>query len=159
MLFQRYLALPTRSTLLKFDVPSLTFSLKTLLNTVTLAALLLGLYLAIGPASLAIASLVLLVFAGFASHKANAPIPYWKCVGSGAILFYLLPPLGYQPLHAETILNSIVFAIGVFLVYSSIRHGHWSTRMLGIVVIIPYVFGFYLILQNAIRNWTDNVNY
>ncbi len=93
----RYLALLARRTPLKSNVSSWTFSLKTLLIIVTLATLFLGLHLVIGPASWAIDSFVLLVIAGFTSHMANTPVPYWKCVGSAAILFYLLPPLDYQP--------------------------------------------------------------
>ena len=154
-----FLALPARRTPVKSNVPFWKFSLETLMIIVTLAALFLGLHLVIGPASWAVASFLLLVFAGFASHMANIPVPYWKCVGSAAIFFYLLPPLDYRPGHAETIFNAILFAIGAFLVYSSIRHGHWSTQLLGMVVIIPYILLFALIVQNAINNWPDIVHY
>ncbi len=135
------------------------FSLKTLLIFVTMAAVFLGLYQAIGDASFVFGMFGLLVFVGFAAHKVENPFPYWQCIGSIAILIFLLPPLGYRPTEAETIMSSILFAIGGYLAYAAIRHGHWSTRLLAIVVISPYLLFICLTLIEGLSNWERIVDY
>ena len=125
-------------------------------------------YAAIGPAKffntlVPLALLASLFVAGFIAHENEKPAPYWSCVGSVVIfVFFALPLLVFRPSEARLIIfgpseaRLIIFAcffsIGGYLSYSAIRHGHWTTRILALLVMMAYVLSFFAIIQNAIRN-------
>ena len=78
---------------------------------------------------------------------------------SVVILSYLLPPLGYRPTETDTIINAILFTIGGYLAYSSIRSGHWIPRLFGALVLTPYVIFVLMVTHHAYQNWSDLTEY
>ena len=138
---------------------STTYSLTTLFCLVTFACVTVSLMLLFGPSVLVLWLVALVVCAGVTAHHANNPVPFWKCVGSMAILMYLLPPLGYQPTEFQIIFDTFVFALGAYLGYACLRDGHWSSCMLSMAVLIPYFLYACMLALTTIQNWGEVVRY
>jgi len=115
-------------------------------------------YAAIGPAKffntvVPLTWLASFFVAGFVAHENEKPAPYWSCVGSMVIFFFIaLPLLVFGPSEVGAILFACFFSIGGYLSYSAIRHGHWTTRILATLVMMAYALSFFAIIQNVIRN-------
>lgn len=128
-----------------------TYSLQSLLIAMTIASFVLGFYLIVGPVSLLGAFLAMLVFAGAVSHQHHAGNEFWKCIASALIFLGLL--VFWSQIHEHGVISfSIAFGIGWLLVCSSILRGHWSTKLLGVFVIIPYLITFCFIVDGSIAN-------
>ena len=138
----------------------MTFSLKTLLVAVTTAAVFLALYLAFGPVCFAGAFFALVGHAGISSHKEENSTPFWQCIVSGALLLFLLPPLGHTVFdNTETILIVFLFTLGLFLAYRSIRNGLPTTRILGVLIALPYLTFVFLLFYRASDDWANIAEY
>ena len=132
----------------------------------------MALYAAIGPemffeALVPIAFVVFLLLVGIVAHNNEKPAPYWSCIGSIVIYFSFLLPLlslgpkllSFGPNETGVIFFACAFSIGGYMSYSAIRHGHWATRTLGLLVMTFYTIGFYAIAQNSIHSWDHVFNH
>ena len=140
------------------------FSIKSLIALTSLVAISLGAYAALGPTifELAVPTAILLgiIFAGISAHKSNVPVPFWKCLTVYALIFFWGTSWHTgPPSDDEMIMMAVVFATGLVLSFSAIRHGHWATKIMGLLIFLPIVWGIGLHAYNALRNWSNIVDY
>lgn len=132
--------------------PKLTFSLWSLLLLVTFSAVAIGLTMAVGPSMLILVPIVPLALIGYVAHKTEKPVPFWQCVGAIAILFTLVPPLGYRLNESDAVVGSICFGLAAWLNFRAMVNGQLATKLLAIVVAVPFVYGFTSLTIHGIRN-------
>ena len=137
----------------------MTFSLKTIMFVFAASALLMSLYLAIGLEFLVYITIGLAVFAGVAAHNRGKPIPYWASIGSASLFCITLDHVLRPFNETEAIFSAILLSAGIYLLYFSIRHGYWLTRILGTIVTIPYGIVLWTISENTFRIWPAVVHY
>ena len=130
----------------------------------SLIAVLLGAYQAFGASVLELAvpiSIPLgLTVAGIFAHKKSVPIPFWKCfVAYVMIFFWGTNSHTGPPTEGETVFMVVAFATGMVLSFSSIRDGHWATKIMGLIIFIPLVFLVGSRVLYGLRNWSAVVDY
>ena len=126
--------------------------------------MVLGAFAALGPPVVALGvpiSIFLgLIFAGVAAHKNQASIPFWKCTVVYTLLFFWGTSWHTgPPSNEELVFTAFVFATGVVLSFSSIRDGHWATKIMGTLVFLPIAWFIGSHIFRAYRNWSDVVRY
>ena len=142
----------------------LQFSIKSLILLTSIIAVLLGAYAALGPSivDLAVPVTILLglIFTGVCAHKNSLPIPFWKCfVVYILIFFWGTSSHTGPPTDDEMVFTAIVFGTGIVLSFSSIRDGHWATKIMGLLIFVPIAWSICLHAYNALRNWSNVVDY
>ena len=137
----------------------MTFSVKTLMVCTLILAVSLGLYPILGTDLFLWLGFTLFIYAGAESHRVKQPRPFWMSAGALAILHYLQPPLGYRPSELDVVVNSIVFTSGACLAYAGTRYGHWSSRLLAGVILVPYMLFFSFCAYRSYLNWNSVVRY
>ena len=137
-----------------------TFSILGLLILTTVVALFIAVVPLLGAAVIPLFGFGLLIVVGVLAHGNNSALAFWAATGGFLMLFPLLSTLGlYVPRDSEVIAGCLIFGIGIYLAYYSIRHGHWATVVLGVLVISPYLFYLCAAVLQGLENWQDIVAY
>ena len=118
------------------------FSIRNLM----ILTLLVGIACVIGSLSLWLLALALflgfLIVAGVSAHRSSRIAGFIYAM-SAMFLLFLLPGVSVGPRGLMSDFDVIVLAsmvgTGLFLSSKSIYSGHWSTKLLGSIVLIPYV--------------------
>ena len=117
----------------------LSFSLETLLTSVTLACFAIGLYQLLGSIVVFGVLLILLVVAGVQAYEAGRSFSFWQMIGSAFILLWVLVPQPSNRSIDGVIAFSVFSGIGAWLAYRALVFGHWFTRLLAAIVVLAYL--------------------
>ena len=123
------------------------FSIKTLLLLTTVVAIGTVAYMALGTSAIWLLLWGYVIAAGAISHNDQKPTPFWSGVASLLILVFLFS--GSVDVSAGTnavVVFALVFTLGGYLASLAIRRGHWTTKILGSILLAFYATIFLFIL-------------
>ena len=124
-----------------------TFSISNLLLWTTVVALVIAMVQLLGPVVIPLVLICMVAVIGGVAHgQDNAP-PFWAALGSGVATTWGLPLLlAFRPTTLGVVAGCFYVGLAICLAYYSIRAGHWTTKLLVLLVVIPYVAALYSLL-------------
>lgn len=76
---------------------------------------------------------------GYSAHQNNKALYFYLCILSMVLIPFALPSPHNHSTDAQVIFNALVIGVGSWMTFVSIRFGHRGTRILGSLVMVPYV--------------------
>lgn len=146
-----------------FKEDQLQFSIKSLLIFTTVSALALGAHAALGakviPVLVFCFAVAALTRAGYVAHAEGKGIPFWKSIVAVLAAMFFPPMSRCGPSENEIIVMAVVVGVCVVFSYSAVRHGHWATKVVGMLVFFPSVAFIAITAFDALRSWSNVVDY
>ena len=116
------------------------FSVRELLLATTLVAVSCFLFGKAGASPIWLLAAPALYSAWVTARENNREVPFWMTVSAG-VLPVFVPSLflHYQRESEETVVVIAIFGgLGTYLVFCGVMRGHWTTKILAYLVLVPY---------------------
>ena len=99
-------------------------------------------------------------YVGYAAHAYEKAVPFWKCFVAGACLIVDPGVHRYWYLSdTEIIVTAVLSAAGAVLAFSAVWHGHWATKIFGVIVFLPFAMLIANTLYGATQSWSNVFEY
>lgn len=142
------------------SVGSGTFSLKFLFALTAIAALLAAVGRAYGDAGVFTAVSLFFVASFSTGYQGKQKLEYLKCVGAAILIPGFVSSFKSRWFdESAAYLAASVFGIGVMLLISVIRRGHWSLVLAATLIMIFYIWTFAGLATNTFSNWQFYCDY